>query len=62
MLNEIIIHYGFPFTVASVSPTPAGGWDVVGRTAGGGTLQFTVPDGQPTRMRVMLHELLEAQL
>jgi hypothetical protein len=60
MVSDVIVHFGFPFTVTSVTNGSAG-WDIVVRT-GENTLQFTLPDGQPTRMRVVIQERLEAQL
>jgi hypothetical protein len=61
MVNEVIVHQGWPFAVTSVAAAPAG-WQVVVRSAGAGTFQFTVAGGQPTRMRVVIQEVLEAQL
>ena len=61
LVRGVITHLGLPFTVVSVSGSPAG-WNIVVRAGTGGVVRFTVMGGRPTSMRTTIQEKLEAEL
>jgi hypothetical protein len=59
LARDVIVHFGLPFTVLSVSGSP-GRWDFVVRAQTGGTIPFSVADGRPAFMRETIQKKLEA--
>jgi hypothetical protein len=61
LVHDVIVHYGMPFTVLSVSGS-SGGWDVLVRGETGGAIPFTVVGGRPVDLRQAIQRTLEARL
>ena len=61
LVRAVIVHFGWPFTVQSVSGSPIA-WNIVVRSTMGGVVQFTVGGERPAAMRATIQETLEAQL
>jgi hypothetical protein len=60
IVRDVIVHNGLPFTVLSVTASPAG-WDVQVRAGTGGLLRFAIPHGRPTAIRIAIQQHLEAK-
>jgi hypothetical protein len=61
LVRNVIVHHGLPFAILAVAAAPYG-WSVKVRAGTGGTVSFTVPDGRPVSMRILIQEKLEAEL
>lgn len=60
IVQDVIAHYGLPFTVLSVIGSHRG-WDIMVRAESGRTIPFTVSDGRPVYVRETIQAKLEAE-
>ena len=60
LVRSVILNLGLPFTVLSVSGSPAG-WNIRVRATTGGVVRFTVVGARPVAMRSVIQEKLEAE-
>jgi hypothetical protein len=59
IVRNVIVHHGLPFTVLSVTESPAG-WNIEVRDGADRLLRFAIPHGRPTATRTAIQEHLEA--
>ena len=61
LVRDVILHHGLPFTVLSVTESPAG-WNIQVRAITGQRVSFVVPNGRSLAMRVAIQQRLEAEV
>ncbi|MET0214125.1 MAG: hypothetical protein ABW292_14030, partial [Vicinamibacterales bacterium] len=57
LVRSVIVTFGLPFDILSVTESLSG-WNIHVRAGTGGLVHITVPDGRPLVMRHAIRELL----